>query len=163
MSARATADEWTAAAVAITSELSEGMLGLGEHAVVGPVERPDNELCGAYLPMHTSDGAFYLGILSDHTGIRTLANAMLGEEPDAEIADAELVDAVGEVANIVGGQMKCRVESGSPAQLGLPIFAWSPVETPKGAVQQAVQIMLGAVPATVVVVWPAPSLAMKKD
>jgi hypothetical protein len=163
MSAAATAEAWAAAAAAVTGELSEGMLGLGEHAVLGPVDRPDGELCGAYLPLHTPEGAMYLGILSDTSGIRALANAVLGEEPEAEIEDAELIDAVGEVANIVGGQMKCRVDGGGPAQLGLPIFAWKPVETPSGAVQRAVRLMLGAVPATIVVVSSAPSSLPQKD
>jgi hypothetical protein len=163
MSAVATAEEWAAAAAALTGELSEGMLGLGEHSVIGPVERPERELCGAYLPLHTTQGALYLGILSDATGIRALANALLGEEPEAEIADAELIDAVGEVANIVGGQMKTRVDGGGPAQLGLPIFAWKPVEAPSGAVQRAVRIMMGSVAATVVVVGPAPSSGLMKD
>jgi hypothetical protein len=163
MNAVTTAEEWAAAAAAVTGELSENMLGLGEHEVLGPVDRPDRELCGAYLPLHTPDGALYLGILSDPTGIRVLANALLGEEPGAEIAEAELIDAVGEVANIVGGQMKCRVEGGGPAQLGLPIFAWKPVETPSGTVQRALRLMLGSVPATIVVVSPAPSNLLQKE
>ncbi|HZR79899.1 MAG TPA: chemotaxis protein CheX [Candidatus Binatia bacterium] len=159
----ALADEWAAAAAAVTGELSESMLGLGEHEVLGPVERPDRELCGAYLPMHTTEGALYVGILSDTSGIRALANALLGEDLDAEIAEPELIDAVGEVANIVGGQMKSQVPNGGTAQLGLPIFAWKPVETPSGAQQRALRLRLGSVNATIVVVSPAPSTLFKKE
>lgn len=57
-----------------------------------------------------------------------LARALLGMAADEPVSDADLVDALGEVANVVGGNVKALVSD--PHSLGLPQVDRTPPATP---------------------------------
>ena len=50
-----------------------------------------------------------------------LTRSLLAMAPDEPVADADIVDALGEVANVVGGNVKALVPE--PGRLGLPVVA----------------------------------------
>ena len=50
-----------------------------------------------------------------------LTRALLAMAPDEAVEDADIVDALGEVANVVGGNVKALVPD--PGTLGLPVVA----------------------------------------
>lgn len=53
---------------------------------------------------------------------QALAKALLMEEGDDDLPNADLVDALGEIANMVGGGIKRRMNTASPGlRLGLPL------------------------------------------
>lgn len=61
-------------------------------------------------------------LLSTEEGTaQDLARALLGMEPGDPVSDADLVDAFGEMANVVGGNVKALVPD--PHSLGLPVVA----------------------------------------
>jgi len=52
---------------------------------------------------------------------RTIARNMLGMEPDEEIEDEEIKDAIGEVTNMVMGSVKARIQDGGNSlQVSIP-------------------------------------------
>jgi len=56
------------------------------------------------------------------TGAQSLTRALLGLDPDADdVDDADLVDAIGELVNMVGGNVKGLVPG--PSRLSLPLVA----------------------------------------
>jgi hypothetical protein len=60
-------------------------------------------------------------VTTDLATAHELARALLGMNPDEEVSDADLVDAFGEVANVVGGNVKALLPS--QGTLGLPQVA----------------------------------------
>ncbi len=63
---------------------------------------------------------------TEETTAEDLARALLGLEPTETVSDADLVDAFGEVANVVGGNVKALVAD--PHALGLPVVDRTPPE-----------------------------------
>lgn len=61
-----------------------------------------------------------VSIVMSQTLARTVAAAMFAMEPD-EVGDEEVNDAVGELANIIGGNVKGLIED--PCSLSLPMVA----------------------------------------
>lgn len=64
--------------------------------------------------------------LGEHTGVRA-ARLMLGVD---EVTPGEVIDAVGELVNMVGGNLKGLVPA--PSQLGLPLVVKGTVEPAPG-------------------------------
>jgi hypothetical protein len=60
-------------------------------------------------------------VTTDLATAHELARALLGMNPDEEVSEADLVDAFGEVANVVGGNVKALLPS--QGTLGLPQVA----------------------------------------
>ncbi len=58
------------------------------------------------------EGCF--GISSSHPGAQAIAAGMLGMESGASLSDSEIVDALGEIANMIMGGVKTRVQNEIP-------------------------------------------------
>lgn len=84
-------------------------------------EVPGN-LCGVYIPLLTDRYALHLGLLGQHESCRRLAQALLGMGADETIGDdAELFDAIGEIVNMMAGEVKARVSETTKLSLGMPL------------------------------------------
>ncbi len=90
---------------------------------------PDQDHMGAYIPM-ISDGDTALanvGISADKKTCRMLASALMGmgieeEEEEEPLSDADIADALGEVANLIAGAFKARIaQHGVAPNLGTPM------------------------------------------
>lgn len=103
----------------ITYEVFTALVDQGETTLVRSA-RPwsvSGEVLYAWVDM--------VGSVSGRAVVRTgrdtaqeIARALLSLGPDAEVSDADLVDAVGEVANVVGGNLKSIFSQAGT--LGLP-------------------------------------------
>ncbi len=84
-------------------------------------EVPGN-LCGVYIPLLTEQYALHLGLLGQHASCYRLARALLGMGSEETISDdAELFDAVGEIVNMMAGEVKARVADTTKLSLGIPL------------------------------------------
>jgi chemotaxis protein CheX len=99
----------------IVAEIWESMLGLP----IGPAELPDEpgrELRAAVQITGGWEGAFI--IECPESSARAFTAAMLGEDDPGAIDAAEVLDVVGELANMAGGNLKAVVAAES--RLSLP-------------------------------------------
>ncbi|WP_448059148.1 chemotaxis protein CheX [Cellulomonas hominis] len=97
------------------------------------------------------------GILSGRAALTTatptahdLARALLGMAADEEVGQADLVDAFGEVANVVGGNFKALLPT--TGTLGLPVVAAHAPEVGADAMEHELRLSWRGRP-IVVTVW----------
>jgi hypothetical protein len=76
---------------------------------------------GAFVPVSAAEASVQIGIVGDEVSLRTLAAALLGL-PAAEVAMADVADAMGEIANMVAGGVKTRMLAQVRVTVGLPVF-----------------------------------------
>jgi chemotaxis protein CheX len=105
--------------------LREGLLQISEsvwgHTLLLPFQPEEVQLPeGPALVGHVRITGAWTGALSiwcSEAGARDVASAMFGREPGA-LADDDLRDAVGELANMIGGNLKVLLPP--PTRLSLP-------------------------------------------
>ncbi|MEQ1502435.1 MAG: chemotaxis protein CheX [Myxococcota bacterium] len=126
----------------MTDEMLQELIGVVWETVIdGP---PGGEPAGAgWLGSVAIDGAWDGRVevwLSD-ADARRVATAMFGEEP---IGEPELVDAIGELANITGGNVKALLPE--PCGLGLPAVRAAARPAPWGGVDRPYAARVVAAP-----------------
>ena len=147
-----TLDHWTDAALSATEEFSRTMLGLEGCAVLDRSEVLPNSLRGAYLPIMAGQWSLYVGILSTKEGGAALARTLLGMQESEHIDEADVVDALGEIANVIGGSVKSRMAAtGGNIRLSLPIFVDGQVVVSQKTVSRCIRIRLGSIDAVLAV------------
>lgn len=123
----------------------DAMLGLEIELVpgiggVGPVGPPDL-VTGSVTVTGAADCVVALQLQRD--GARTFAAAMFGMSPD-EVAEDEIADAVGELTNMVGGNIKSLLPE--PSLLSLPTVSRGEavqVRIPGGSAFSEVSLLSG--------------------
>jgi hypothetical protein len=113
-------DAWSRAAVAAFGELAVSTLGLED---ARPEEtRPGYPDVGhgAAVPILAA-APMQVGVFGTPEACAAFARALLGMTPDEEMPETDVADALGEIVNIVAGQMKTAMSAGS-AKLGTPLF-----------------------------------------
>lgn len=123
--AGAAVSDWVAAMADASSELALS-LGMDAVEVLGWHDVPPTGMAGAYIPLLAEDQTLQLALLASPAGCADLSRLLLGMEPDEEVSDADVADAVGELVNIVAGGVKQRMQDpdrpGGGLRLGLPVF-----------------------------------------
>lgn len=116
-------ERWLEAAVQSATEVAGNALALEAVAAARSEQLVDRQ-SGAYIPLLAEGDSVYLGLLSDEGGLTELTRALLGMEPSEPTpGDRDIVDAVSEIANMIGGGVQRRLsEPGYAVDLGLPIF-----------------------------------------
>jgi len=92
-----------------------------QHSGPGPAEAGP----GAYITLVGNTGSVQMGMITTQDGCKRLAGMLLGMEGDEidELSGADMVDAYGEIINVVAGIVKQLVNESDPSfHLGLPIF-----------------------------------------
>jgi hypothetical protein len=147
----ASAEHWMREVVRAAEEIVT-VLRLGELRVVGTIPLP-SDLPGAYLPIVGARGAsVYVGWLASNSGCEALAHAFVGDVSLGTPSHAEVVDAMGEIVNIVAGAVKRRMLAQDPTLLlGLPIYATSPIRPVTGRAL-ATQITCGSIGGVLVLI-----------
>jgi len=88
-----------------------------------------------------------LGICCDLSCARTVAANMLGMESGDQMAEQEVVDAIGEVTNMVMGSVKARLQEDTPGiEVSIPtVVAGREMRTspPEGSTKTAMSITIG--------------------
>lgn len=118
-----TADETLDVIASSLSEVAE-MMSLGRHTVMGRISDPVGG--GAYVSIEGVQRAYLVGVSSTAEEQRALAARIYQEDP-AALSEADVKDAMGEVANILAGRVKYSMQEG--AILGLPMFVEAGVES----------------------------------
>lgn len=78
---------------------------------------------GAHIPLIGGGQAFDLALVASEAGCQALSRAILGMGAETALRDAEIADAVGEIANMLAGSVKRRLAGlGAELVLGLPLF-----------------------------------------
>jgi len=146
--------EWMSATRASLGELaSEALGGLavgGDDG--GPVST--TRRLGAYVPLVGKDVSVHIGVSTDSPGCEALGRALLamGADEDFE-SDEDVLDAVGEIANMLAGGVKKRMADRQPGlQMGLPLLVeGSPQRRDRAEIAHA-DLRVGDVHATIFVV-----------
>ena len=104
-----------------TTNVFETMLSMNLETVAAPASKPDPDgetLVGAVGFAGRIKGLVY--IRARDRFARVVTGAMLGMEPD-EFGDDEVNDVIGELSNMIGGNIKSRLnDSGFECQLSTP-------------------------------------------
>lgn len=104
---------------AITEEVWSTFLGDQSPLIIGIGEEFDPEWSASVAIRGAWNGVVAIELAE---GLAQLATrSMLGLEPDSEVSDVDLADAVGELVNMVGGNIKGLVPG--PSRLSLPLVA----------------------------------------
>ncbi len=116
-------EEWLAITVQACEELALRQLGCASFAVGAMTgEIPVTDV-GSYVALVGDETSAQIGVVASIEGCRALGRRMLCMEPGEEISDDDMCDAVGEIANILGGSTKRLVAEQMPGfKLGLPLF-----------------------------------------
>ena len=153
MSEPASLEEWMNAAVASAEELATVALGFDGSNVVGPRDTLPKDLTSALIALVSDTSSVQLGVASTKEGCQQLARALLCMEPDEDdLPEDDVSDAVGEVINIVGGQVK-RLIGGpdSTMKLGLPLIVHGRFESADNLETSILDLTVGPVPITLFV------------
>lgn len=118
-----TLQDWLQITLQACEELAKGQLGCESFSVGAcATEAPVTDV-GSYVALVGDEGSAQIGVVASIDGCRALGRKMLCMEPDEEISDADMCDAVGEIANILGGSAKRLISERVPGfKLGLPLF-----------------------------------------
>jgi hypothetical protein len=159
----AAAGDWVDAALDATTEVASQALGFEAVVPSGQPGAAFDSPYGAYVPLTSGEDVLQLGLVAERAGCETISRALLCMAPDdAFSAESDIADAVGEIANMVAGGVKKRMDDRVPGiLLGLPLFVSGGVE-PHGADRSVSEVRIGDVRAQVVVLWtrggrPAPA------
>ena len=112
--------EWLESAAAAAQEIASGALGVSEIAWSGASRDPlPDNLCGIYMPLMMDGVALQLGVLATREVCAALASALLGGD-DVQ-SDADIFDAVGEIANLIAGHFKVLLTDQVNVRVGVPL------------------------------------------
>lgn len=123
-----TIESWIEAAVAAVEESAPtlGFSGL-ERGIRAREAGP--ELFGAFVALTSDVTSIQLGLLATPTGHAALARTLLALGEDEELEDADKVNAVRELANVIAGGVKRGMIRHDPGlRIGLPVFVHGALE-----------------------------------
>ncbi len=110
---------WMDAICQVTDELSTTMLGFSEFFRSDePVSLDDIKDKKIKLACVGDHSRVMLGVVADEQSGPALARALLGMEPDEQIDEADIDDALGEIANMIAGGVKTQVDQ--TLKIGVP-------------------------------------------
>jgi chemotaxis protein CheX len=136
----------------VTQEIWAAMLAADGEAPLVPGELPGGEVLA-----HVHISGEWNGTVCLHcsqVAARHATSAMFGL-PDEELTDADIVDAIGELVNVVGGNIKGLVEG--PSVLSLPVVTQGSAVAPPGHLELAQEVRFSWMAEPVVVsVWTEP-------
>ena len=117
------ASQWLEAVIEASKEFATTMLGMENASFIEEIDKiPENEEA-AYIALVGEKTSLQLGIGISKKNSMLLARALMGiksDEPDLE--EDEVADAISEVVNILGGQVKNIMSKQATVNLGLPMF-----------------------------------------
>jgi CheY-specific phosphatase CheX len=153
MSGLASLREWVSAAEAAAAEVATTALSCSEVQLATRSTQPPQSLFGAYVPLVASDCQAQIGIVAEWPACQSLARALFGMDRDAELdADSDVGDALGEIANMVAGCVKTRMNGRVPGlNTGLPLCVSGHVEPSTGAEHATLVLSFDGVLASVIV------------
>lgn len=145
---------WLEAIRAATTDI--GRQALGAVVGFGAASELPAEIEGAIVPLVSDLEPVQVGVFASTRGCEELARGLLGAGPSEPLTRAEIVDAVGEIVNMLAGNVKSRVARyATHAALGLPAYIHGPIELQSRQAMELVQAIVGGTDLFVVVLHPA--------
>ncbi len=117
-------DTWLDAVIGATDETSEQFLDLGNIEVLARSDALPDVAAASLVSLTGDSTAVLVGIAADMPGCQVIAKSLLGMElEDEDLPMEDVIDALGEMANIVAGSVKQRIvdTGGETTVLGLPL------------------------------------------
>jgi CheY-specific phosphatase CheX len=141
---------WLQAATDSMSEFCETTLAMEMRRGVTSPRLPEN-LTGCFVALVGQDESLQIGLASDPAGCQTLARTLFACEDD--LSEADISDALGEIANILAGGVKKRMsEYYASMILGLPIVMEGHIRLTDRQQMAKHDIALGEIPVRLLVV-----------
>src|SRR5262245_47632015 len=105
-SSKITLRDWRTALEGAATEIATRALSLPGVVALDPVgAEASADLIGAHIPLVGGGEAFDMALVSSAKGCEALARAILSLGAGPTIGDAVIVDAVGEIVNMLAGAM----------------------------------------------------------
>jgi Chemotaxis phosphatase CheX len=145
--------DWLQAAVDSAVELGTTALGFDQASAeaLHPESLPSG--LGSYVPLLAPGLSLHIGLVADGEHCTELARALLGLSPEEDASQDDVTDAIGEIANMLGGGVKTRLISREPKlQLGLPIFIDGKIQPGAHSETAVGNVSLGVIPIKVLVI-----------
>lgn len=145
---------WLDAARVAVVDIARQALGCG--AVCGEDAPLPHDLAGALIPIVSNLPPVQIGLFASQAGCELLARALLGSGPQETLTRAEMVDAMGEIVNMLSGNVKARVARyANHAALGLPTFLQGTIEVQSNQQADVLPVTIGDAEAFVIVLHTA--------
>lgn len=145
------ADAWLEAARVALVDLARQALGSSVAFAPGSVRLPAG-LAGALVPIVSDLPPVQVGLFASDAGCEALTRALLGASSREPVTRAEVVDAIGEIVNMLAGTVKARIARyANHAALGLPTFVHGLIELQSDQRADVLPVTIGASPAFVIV------------
>lgn len=115
-------------------EIATGPLGISTTAWLESSTPLPEALCGIYIPLLSKELAVQVGVLAERPDFVKLAKALLSMQDDEEFeSEGDVFDAMGEVANMIAGGIKVRLEPHTNISVGLPLALTGKVFPPRNS------------------------------
>lgn len=140
-------DDWLGAAVIATRDLASGALAIEQWEEGERLEKIPGDVWGSYVSIFLPRGSVDVGLFASEDACKALTQAFLqADQPSSD--EDEVVDCVGELANIIVGTVKQHWPDLAPNfRLGLPIFLPAPPELDHRRIGKAQFIKMGSIDA----------------
>jgi chemotaxis protein CheX len=145
--------EWSAALVEATRTLASTTLGLEVTPDAdGPAPR-GSPAEGSYVALVGEGTSLQIGLSASPDGCQRLSRAFLAmPEEEGDLPEGDVADALGEMANILAGDVKRRMAERDPAlKLGLPIVVRGRVQATERMETAVAALRIGDVQAEALV------------
>jgi hypothetical protein len=116
--------DWLEAAASSARQIASEALGASELRWAKTSGAMPSDLCGVFIPLITDEFALQLGVLGTRAVCSKLASSLLGEPMEK---DEDVFDAVGEVTNLIAGNIKATLAEKANVRLGLPLAVYGQV------------------------------------
>ena len=143
--------DWIGAAELAVKEVATAALSCAQVERATVDGHPSPSLFGAYVPLVAAGCMVQIGVVAEWQACQALARALFGMEADQELdGDSDVSDALGEIANMVAGLVKMRMNERTPGlNSGLPLCVAGHVEPGAGVEQASVALLFDDVRASV--------------
>ena len=123
-------NQWLEAAVAAATELAKTSLCMTASRVVAKHDKLPDDMSGSWVALVGNGTSVQVGLALSQDGCHALSRAFLRMSPDeGPLAEDDVIDALGEMANVIAGGVKRRMANLDPTtRLGLPIVVRGRVE-----------------------------------
>lgn len=150
-------DTWLDAVIAATDETSEQFLDLGNIEILSRSDTLPDVATASLVSLTSESTSVMVGVAATPDGCQVISKSLLGMEADEEdLPLDDVIDALGEMANIVAGSVKQRIVDvgGESTVLGLPlVLQGKPLLTNRHWVLSA-ECMIGPIQAHLLTICP---------
>ena len=150
-------DTWLDAVIAATDETSEQFLDLGNIEILGRSDALPDVATASLVSLTSESTSVMVGVAASPDACQVISKSLLGMELDEEdLPLDDVIDALGEMANIVAGSVKQRIVDvgGESTVLGLPlVLQGKPLITNRHWVLSA-ECMIGPIQAHLLTICP---------